>query len=248
MVANNKTFLDVNSFPPGSNRVFIDSVLNQGQKSDESFQLATDAKQIAIEQRTRNDAQDVILTNHTISINNITDRVGVLESDVDYLIDKAADLETRVSILETWRVYMTRQKAEAVWSGLSLPITTTATNFFTLLNTLPAPTGNLLPFFLLSAGRLKALNKNRDLKIKFTLEGTFGGAVLSRSLVFTFGTVVPDTIYINRNTALAADSMNLNTFFSVEEGDDITSPGITCMVQSVGGTFTVSRIKIIATQ
>lgn len=188
--------------------------------------------------------------------------VAALDTRVDDLEITTADLETRltaaeadivaldvrVDALEAWRTYMTRQKSEVVYSGISLVIPTTETNFFTLLGTLTPTSGTLLPFFNVATGRLVALNKNRDLKIKFTLEGTFAGAVLSRSLAFTFGTPVPDTIFVNRNTSLASDSMNLNSFFAVEEGDTTTSPGVTCMVQAIGGAFTCSRIKIIATQ
>lgn len=178
---------------------------------------------------------------HELQIDDLDDRLTIVEGDV-------ASLDTRVDALEAWRLYMTRQKSEVVYSGISLVIPTTETNFFTLLGTLTPTSGTLLPFFNVATGRLVALNKNRDLKIKFTLEGTFAGAVLSRSLAFTFGTPVPDTIFVNRNTSLASDSMNLNSFFAVEEGDTTTSPGVTCMVQAIGGAFTCSRIKIIATQ
>lgn len=219
--------LNRSSFPPGSSREFIDSILRltgntdtAGGAAESAQELAQEAKEIADAATTKNDEQDVTLSQHEHDIN----------------------------ALEEFRTYITRQKSEVVYSGISLVIPTSATNFFTLLNSLTPTSGNPSPFFLLSDGRLKALNKNLDLKLKFTIEGTFAGAVLNRSLAFTFGTAVPDTIYINRNTAPAADSMNLNTFFSVEESDDITSPGITCMVQAVGGAFTASRIKIIATQ
>lgn len=229
------------SFPPGSSREFVDAIIRLTDQSgsssstaDQALSTANNALAIAQAQAVRNDAQDIVLSDHAFQL-------AGLRTDVN-------SNTTRIGSLEAWRTYTTRQKSEVVYSGLSLVIPTTPTNFFTLLNSVTPTSGNPLPFFQLAEGRLVALNKNLDLKLKFTLEGVFGGAVLSRSLAFVFGTAVPDTIYINRNTALAADSMNLNTFFSVEEGDDITSPGITCTVQSVGGTFTASRIKIIATQ
>lgn len=219
--------LNRSSFPPGSSREFIDSILrltgdtnSAGGTAQDAHQLAQDAKDIADAAATKNAEQDQELSQH----------------------------ETDINALKYFKTYITRQKSEVVYSGISLVIPTTVSNFFTLLNGLTPTSGNPAPFFQLASGRLKALNKNLDLKLKFTLEGTFAGSVQNRSLAFVFGTVVPDTIYINRNVTLPTDSMNLNTFFSVEEGDDITNPGITCTVQAIGGAFTATRIKIIATQ
>lgn len=262
MAANKKNYIDVNSFPPGSNRVFKELVIGTNQRAEEGSNLAQEAKELAQSaynladvQRQRNDVQDVTLalqagriSDAETRLTNVEGRMTLAENDIDGLISLTADLGTRVSTLEAWRTYMTRQKSEVVYSGLSLVIPTTATNFFTLLNPLTPTSGNPLPFFVLSAGRLKALNKNLNLNVKFTLEGTFAGGVLTRSLAFVFGTTVPDTIFVGRNTLLASDSLNLNTFFSVEENDDITNPGITCTVQAIGAAFTCTRIKIIATQ
>lgn len=64
----------------------------------------------------------------------------------------------------------------------------------------------------------------------------------------TFGTVVHDTIVISRDAATSIDDVFINTFFAVDENDDIVSPGITMMIKANGSTFTASRIKIIATQ
>lgn len=219
--------LNVKSFPPGSGREFVDAILRlvngvngTDSTADGAKELAQEAKDTADAATEKNVEQDQELSQHDTDINTLKD----------------------------FKTYITRQKSEVVYSGISLVIPTTVSNFFTLLNGLTPTSGDPAPFFQLASGRLKALNKNLDLKLKFTLEGTFAGSVQNRSLAFVFGTVVPDTIYINRNVTLPTDSMNLNTFFAVEEGDDITNPGITCTVQAIGGAFTATRIKIIATQ
>ncbi|QHR72923.1 hypothetical protein sortsyn_58 [Escherichia phage sortsyn] len=247
--------LNTSSLPPGTSIAFRDWLVRlngvtkeTGDVADGAESTADEAKEIAEAQRIRNDQQDVTLALHDQRLDSAENRLTLLEDDVDYLLDKVIDLETRIEDLEDWRVYMTRQKSEVVYSGISLNIPTTPSNLLTLLAALTPTSGSLAPFFNTATGRLVALNKNKDLKLKISVVGAFAGGTTNRSMEITFGTVVPDTLVVSRNPATPTDNLLFNTFFSVEEGDDITSPGINMTIQSNGSAFTATQIKLIATQ
>lgn len=154
-------------------------------------------------------------------------------------------LTARVLSLE---LYNARPKSEVVYSGISLTIPTTATNFLTLLSTLTPTSGTLLPFFDVSTGMLVARNKNKDLNFKTSIRGTYTSASGNRSMQIVFGTTVTDTIVVSRDAAVSTDDVFINTFFAVEENDNIVSPGITMMIKANGSSFVATQIKIIATQ
>lgn len=254
--------LNVSSLPPGSPFAFQDWLVRlngvtkeTGEVADGAESAASDAFQLADQQRIRNDQQDDTLVQHAARLDSaenrldsVEDRLTIVENDVDYLLDKVIDLETRIESLEDWRVYMTRQKSEVVYSGISLNIPTTPSNLLTLLASLTPTSGTLAPFFNTATGRLVALNKNKDLQLKISMVGTFAGGTTNRSMQITFSTLVPDTLVVSRNPSTITDNLLFNTFFSVEEGDDITSPGINMTIQANGSAFTATQIKLIATQ
>lgn len=246
---------------------------NVAGKANEAGQGAYDAQVRNDEQdvilddhEARLDAAEATLADHETRITNaeaaivgLDSRLTIAENDIDFLTDEVIDLqadvanhETRITTLETnfsaYQAYMNRQKSEVVYSGASLIIPTTSTNLLTLLGTLTPTSGTLLPFFDVAAGRMKALNKFKNLSFKINLRGTYTSASGNRSMQITFGTVVPDTIVVSRDAATTIDDVFINTFFAVDEGDDIVSPGITMMIKANGSTFTATQIKIIATQ
>lgn len=167
------------------------------------------------------------------------------DQQITFLGDRLNALTTRVVALE---LYNERPKSEVVFSGISLTIPTTATNFLTLLSTLTPTSGTLLPFFDVSTGMLVALNKNKDLNFKTSIRGTYTSASGNRSMQIVFGTTVTDTIVVSRDAAVSTDDVFINTFFAVEENDNIVNPGITMMIKANGSTFVATQIKIIATQ
>lgn len=169
----------------------------------------------------------------------------IQDQQITSLNGRVAALTTRVLALE---VYNLRPKSEVVYSGISLTIPTVATNFLTLLSTLTPSSGSLLPFFDVSSGRLVARNKNKDLNFKASIRGTYTSASGNRSMQIVFGTTVTDTIVVSRDAAVTTDDVFINTFFAVEENDNIVSPGITMMINANGSAFTATQIKIIATQ
>lgn len=247
--------LNTQSLPPGISPAFKDWLIRlggitnkTGEAATEAEIIAAEAKQIADAQRIRNDNQDVTLALHAQRLSNAETRLDTLEDDVDFLLNEVVDLEARIASLEDWRIYMTRQKSEVVYNGISLNIPTTPSNLLTLLASLTPTSGTLAPFFNTATGRLVALNKNKDLNLKISMVGTFAGGTTNRSMQITFGTVVPDTFVVSRNPSTVTDNLLFNTFFSVEEGDDITSPGVTMTIQANGSAFTATRIKLIATQ
>lgn len=217
---------------------------NESQLFDHESRISTNEGNIA--------NHEARISTNEIDIDDLQGRMNVAESDIDYLTDVAVDHESRISLLETdladFKDYMLRQKSEVVYSGISLAITTTKVNLLTLLGTLTPTSGTLLPFFDVSSGLMIGLNKNKNLNFKLSIRGSYAGGTDNRSMQFVFGSVVPDTIVVSRNSATSVDDVFINTFFSVEEGDDITDPGITIDVKANGSVFTATEIKIIATQ
>lgn len=261
--------LNPGAFPPGSSAVFIDLINRLSRLLDNTTGTATGAEQLAKEaveaaqtaaaaaaaaqgtaaaaQGTADaaqgtaDAAQAVNTLQDITIDDHEDRLDALDVAL-------AALDARVTALESWQAYTTRQKSEVVYTGISVVIPTTGANLLTLLATLTPTSGTLLPFFNVTDGRLHGLNKNLNLNLKISIRGSFAGGSSNRSMQLTFSTVVPDTIVISRNAATTDDDLLFSTFFSVEEGDDIATGGITMTAQANGSAFTVTQIKLIATQ
>lgn len=247
--------LNPGAFPPGSSAVFIDLINRLSKLLDNTSDTATGAESLAQQaidaaqlaaaaaaaaQGTADAAQAVnVMQDLTLADH---------EDHLDALDAALAALDERVTALEAWQEYTTRTKSEVVYSGISLVIPTTGVNLLTALAALTPTSGTLLPFFNTTDGRLHALNKNLNLNLKISLRGTFAGGTTNRSLQLTFNTVVPDTLVSSRNAATAVDDVLFNTFFSVEEGDDIATGGITMTAQANGSAFTVTQLKLIATQ
>lgn len=217
------------------------------------------AGDLAYQATVRNEEQDVILADHEqridqaeLTLANHEGRISAAEGTISTHTTQIANHEARITTLETnfaaYQTYMNRQKSEVVYSGISLNIPTTASNLLTLIGSLTPTSGTLLPFFVLASGRLKALNKNKNLDFKINIRGSYVSSSGNRSMQMTFGTAVPDTIVVSRDAATSIDDVFINTFFSVEENDDIVSPGITMTIKANGSAFTATQIKIIATQ
>ena len=216
--------LDASMLPAGFGRAYTLYVLQQSSNIESvAGQSSENADEIARanEKNVQQDQQIASLGNR---INALTTRVVALEA------------------------YNARPKSEVVYSALTLTIPTTATNLLTLLAPLTPASGTLLPFFDVTTGMLVARNKNKDLNFKISIQGTYTSASGNRSMQIVFGTTVTDTIVVSRDAAVTTDDVFINTFFAVEENDNIVSPGITMMIKANGSTFTATQIKIIATQ
>lgn len=182
------------------------------------------------------------------SVSNIEARLTDTESDITTLQGDVAAIDARVYALEVWRVYMTRQKAEVAYSGISLAIPTTPSNLLTLLGTLTPTSGSLAPFFNTTTGRMTALAKDLDLKFKLSIRGTFAGGSANRSMQLTFNIATPDTIVVSRNDATTIDDLLFSTWFGVDAGGELATSGTTITIQSNGSEFTATQIKLVATQ
>ncbi|EKN3890688.1 tail needle knob protein [Yersinia enterocolitica] len=267
------TRIDATLLPKIFSQPYFLYVVQQGTDLGSVAGKANEAGQGAWDAQVKNDEQDVILADHEVRLDaaeatlvnhetritaaeatlaNHEARITSAETTIALHTTQLGNHETRITTLETnftaYQAYMNRQKSEVVYSGVSLVIPTTSTNLLTLLGTLTPTSGTLLPFFDVAAGRLKALNKFKNLSFKINLRGTYTSSSGNRSMQITFGTVVPDTIVVSRDAATSIDDVFINTFFAVDEGDDIVSPGITMMIKANGSTFTATQIKIIATQ
>lgn len=216
--------LDASMLPPGFSQAYKLYVLQQSANIESvAGQGSENAAEIA-KANAKNAQQDQQITSLGNRLNALTTRVVALE------------------------LYNARPKSEVVYSGISLTIPTTATNFLTLLSTLTPTSGTLLPFFDVSTGMLVARNKNKDLNFKTSIRGTYTSASGNRSMQIVFGTTITDTIVVSRDAAVSTDDVFINTFFAVEENDNIVNPGITMMIKANGSTFVATQIKIIATQ
>lgn len=216
--------LDASMLPVGFSTSYRLYVLQQSANIESvAGQGSENAAEIA-RANEKNVQQDQQITSLGNRINAVTARVVALE------------------------LYNARPKSEVVYSSLTLTIPTTAINLLTLLAPLTPSSGTLLPFFNTTTGRLIARNKNKDLNFKISIQGTYTSASGNRSMQIVFGTTVTDTIVVSRDAAVTTDDVFINTFFAVEENDNIVSPGITMMIKANGSTFTATQIKIIATQ
>lgn len=247
--------LNAQVMPPGASPAFRDWLVRlggvtttTGEVATGAEQVAAEAKQIADAQRVRNDNQDVTLALHAQRLSAVEGRVDTLEGDVEYLLGEVADLETRAAALEAWRVYMTRQKAEVVYSGISLNIPTTPSNLLTLLGTLTPTSGSLSPFFNTTTGKMTALAKDLDLKFKLSIRGTFAGGSANRSMQLTFNIATPDTLVISRNDATTIDDLLFSTWFGVDDDGELATDGTTITIQANGSAFTATQIKLLASQ
>lgn len=193
-------------------------------------------------------------------------KIDVLRNDVDFLIDEVADIETTLANHETritaneaeladhetridaLEYAVTRKKSEVIYTGISQVIPTTATNLVTMLKALTPTSGTLTPFFDTVNNKMVVFNENKSLNFKLAIIGSYPGGTTNRSMQLTFSGSVPDTLVASRNAATATDNILLATFFSVDQGGFLATNGSTLTIQSNGGAFTATTIKIIAEQ
>lgn len=142
----------------------------------------------------------------------------------------------------------TRKKMEVYYSGLSLTIPTTATNFINLVKSFTPTVGSLNAFFNTSTNKLNVYNDDASVMFKVNVTGTWTGASTNRSMIMSFTGTNGNTLTVNRVNDVVPDVIQFFTYFSIDAGGNIVTNGAPITVQSLGSTFTATAILITVEQ
>lgn len=143
---------------------------------------------------------------------------------------------------------VTRKKMEVFYSGLTLTIPTTTTNFVNLIKTLTPTSGSLNAFFNTTSNKLNVYNDNATLNFKVNIVGNWTLTTTNRSMVMTFVGTNGNTIVQPRADAIAPDTVQFQTHFSVDAGGFMASNGVVINIQSNGSVFTATQVFITMEQ
>lgn len=208
-------------------------------------QRITAAEETLANHETRLTAAEATIADHESRITQNESDIVSLDGRVDSLEIQIADHEARIDALE---YAVTRKKSEVIYTGISLPITTTATNLISLIKTLTPTSGTLAPFFDTVNNKMVVYNENKSVQFKLSLVGSWPGGTGNRSMQLTFSGTVPDTLVNDRTAITTTDNILLATFFSVDKNGFLATNGSELTIKSNGATFTATTIKIIAEQ
>ena len=142
----------------------------------------------------------------------------------------------------------TRKKMEVYYSGLSLTIPTTATNFINLVKSFTPTVGSLNAFFNTSTNKLNVYNDDASVMFKVNVTGTWTGASTNRSMIMSFTGTNGNTLTVNRVNDVVPDVIQFFTYFSIDAGGNIVTNGAPVTIQSLGSTFTATAILITVEQ
>lgn len=142
----------------------------------------------------------------------------------------------------------TRKKMEVYYSGLSLTIPTTATNFINLVKSFTPTSGSLNAFFNTSTNKLNVYNDDASVVFKVNITGTWAGASTNRSMIMSFTGTNGNTLTVNRVNDIVPDVIQFFTYFSIDAGGNMVTNGAPITIQSLGSTFTVTAILITVEQ
>lgn len=142
----------------------------------------------------------------------------------------------------------TRKKMEVYYSGLSLTIPTTATNFINLVKSFTPTSGSLNAFFNTSTNKLNVYNDDASVVFKVNITGTWAGASTNRSMIMSFTGTNGNTLTVNRVNDIVPDVIQFFTYFSIDAGGNMVTNGAPITIQSLGSTFTATAILITVEQ
>ena len=181
----------------------------------------------------------------------VANRVTSAELDIDVLqthdATNTALLATHTSQITALQA-VTRKKMEVFYSGLSLAIPTTATNFVNLVKTLTPTSGSLNGFFNTTTNKLNVYNDNATLSFKVNIVGNWTLTTTNRSMVMTFVGTNGNTLVQPRADAIAPDTVQFQTHFSVDAGGFMANNGVVINIQSNGSVFTATQVFITMEQ
>lgn len=145
-------------------------------------------------------------------------------------------------------VQKVRKKMEVYYSGLSLAIPTTATNFINLVKVLTPTSGTLNSFFNTTSNKLNVYNDNTSVLFKVNIVGSWTTASQSRSMVLDFAGTQGNRLTINRVDSTTPDTVQFSTYFSVDANGNLVTNGSAPSIQSNGSVFTATAILITVEQ
>ena len=144
--------------------------------------------------------------------------------------------------------YPTRKKMEVYYSGLSLAIPTTETNFINLIKTLSPTSGSLNSFINTSTNKVNVYNEDSSLFFKVNITGSWTTSSQSRSMVLDFAGTNGNTLTVNRVDNTTPDVIQFSTYFSVDKNGNMALNGTAPSIKSNGSVFTATAILLTLEQ
>lgn len=265
--------LDISILPENFSLPLTDYLVSQNDDIQNVANKANSAADGAYIAQLTNEEQNVVLAEHTETLQNhenrldaaeltlqdheqrisslevtVTEHTETLQDHENRIIDIEAtqiDHESRIDSIE---YAITRKKSELVFTGLSLTIPTTPTNLITLLKALTPASGTFAPFFDITADKMVVFNENKTLVFKLVVVGSWSSGSLNRSMSVTFSGAVPDTLNEIRYPGVTTDNCTFANPFSVDKDGFLATNGSTITIVSNGSTFTANTVKLIAEQ
>lgn len=145
-------------------------------------------------------------------------------------------------------VQKVRKKMEVYYSGLSLAIPTSSTNFVNLIKALTPNSGALNAFFNTASDKLNVYNDNTSVLFKVNITGSWTTTSSNRSMVMSFTGTNGNTLTATRVENTSPDVIQFNTYFSVDVGGNIVTNGAPITIQSNGSVFTATSILVTVEQ
>ena len=188
----------------------------------------------------------------------VANRVTSAELDIDVLqahdttntaniATNTANILTNTTDITALKA-VTRKKMEVFYSGLTLTIPTSTTNFVNLIKSLTPTSGSLNAFFNTTSNKLNVYNDNATLNFKVNIVGSWTLTTTNRSMVMTFVGTNGNTLVQTRADAIAPDTVQFQTHFSVDAGGFMASNGVVINIQSNGSVFTATQVFITMEQ
>lgn len=141
-----------------------------------------------------------------------------------------------------------RKKMEVYYSGLTLAIPTTATNFIDLVKALTPTSGALNSFFNTTSNKLNVYNDNTSVFFKVNIVGSWTTTSQNRSMVLDFAGTQGNRLTVNRVDNTVPDTVQFSTHFSVDANGNMVTNGTAPSIQSNGSVFTATAILITVEQ
>lgn len=157
---------------------------------------------------------------------------------------QAVNLQTQVTALSQ----KVRKKMEVYYSGLTLSIPTTATNFIDLVKALTPTSGALNSFFNTTSNKLNVYNDNTSVFFKVNIVGSWTTTSQNRSMVLDFAGTQGNRLTVNRVDNTVPDTVQFSTHFSVDANGNMVTNGTAPSIQSNGSVFTATAILITVEQ
>lgn len=174
-------------------------------------------------------------------VSNVVHFAEPLDAGEDVLIAIGSDIAPPYP-------YPTRKKMEVYYSGLSLPIPTTATNLVSLIKALTPTSGSLNTFINTTTNKINVYNEDASLFFKVNIAGSWTTASQNRSMVLDFAGTNGNTLTANRVDNTNPDIIQFSTYFSVDKDGSMALNGTAPSIKSNGSVFTATSILLTLEQ